>query len=125
MSNPDLSEQREWFERVVLSLLRWLISPHKDNETAAQHLHSNIGQKNKYVEWCSVRPDSLINEGVSTYEITESPSTGLFNGQPTARSNVAHFMVRLIEDDSLWTSWRFRMPVIMNSQGDLNEELDQ
>ena len=85
----------------------------------------NIGQKNKFVEWCSVRPDSLINEGVSTYEITESPSTGLFNGQPTARSNVAHFMVRLIEDGSLWTSWRFRMPVIMNSQGDLNEELDQ
>ena len=125
VSTPALSEQREWFERVVLSLLRWLISPHKDNETAAQHLHSNIGQKNKFVEWCSVRPDSLINEGVSTYEITESPSTGLFNGQPTARSNVAHFMVRLIEDDSLWTSWRFRMPVIMNSQGDLNEELDQ
>jgi len=123
--NPDLSEQREWFERVVLSLLRWLIPPHKDNETAAKHLHSNIGQKNKFVEWCSVRPDSLINEGVSTYEITESPSTGLFNGQPTARSNVAHFIVRLIEDDSLWTSWRFRMPVIMNSQGDLNEELDQ
>ena len=125
VSNPDLREQREWFERVVLTLLRWLIPPHKDNEMAAQHLHTNIGPENKYVEWCSVRPDSLINEGVSTYEITESPSTGLFNGQPTARSNVAHFIVRLIEDDSLWTSWRFRMPVIMNSQGDLNEELDQ
>ena len=80
VSNPDVREQREWFERVVLTLLRWLIPPHKDNETAAQHLHANIGQKNKYVEWCSVRPDSLINEVVSAYEIAESPSTSLFTG---------------------------------------------
>ena len=32
VSNPDLREQREWFERVVLTLLRWLIPPHKDKE---------------------------------------------------------------------------------------------
>jgi len=120
VSNPDLREQREWFERVVLTLLSWLIPPHKDNEMAAQHLHANIGPENKYVEWCSVRPDSLINDVVSAYEIAESPSTSLFNGQPTARSNVAHFMVQLIEDNSLWKSWRFRMPVIMNSKVNLN-----
>ena len=120
VSNPDLREQREWFERVVLTLLSWLIPPHKDNEMAAQHLHANIGPENQYVEWCSVRPDSLINDVVSAYEIAESPSTSLFNGQPTARSNVAHFMVQLIEDNSLWKSWRFRMPVIMNSKVNLN-----
>ena len=75
-----------------------------------------VYQSYLYAEWCSVRPDSLINEVVSAYEIAESPSTSLFTGQPTARSNVAHFMVRLIEDDSLWTSWKFRMPVIINSK---------
>ena len=53
VSNPDLREQREWFERVVLTLLRWLIPPHKDNEMAAQHLHANIGPEKKYVEWCT------------------------------------------------------------------------
>ena len=37
------------------------------------------------------------------------------NGRPTSRSNVAHFMTELIENTELWSTWKFRMPVIMNS----------
>ena len=114
--NPDLHEKRSWFERGVLYLLRWLIPPHNDNETAAQHLHETVGKQSEYLEWCSVRPDSLINAEVSPYDVTESPVTGLFTGRPTTRSNVAGFMTQLIEDEALWDTWKFKMPVIMNAQ---------
>ena len=114
--NPDLQEKRSFFERGVLTLLRWLIPPHNDNETAAQYLHETVGKQSEYLEWCSVRPDSLINAEVSPYVVSESPVTGLFSGRPTTRSNVARFMTQLIEDEALWDTWKFKMPVIMNAQ---------
>lgn len=89
--------------------------PHQDNETAAEYLYRNVGKDNNHIEWCSVRPDSLINAQVSPYEIKESPTTGIFTGRPTTRSNVAHFMADLIENPELWNEWKFKMPVIMNA----------
>jgi len=115
VQNPDLEEKRTWFERGLLTLLRHTLPPHRDNETAAEYLHKTVGKENKSIEWCCVRPDSLINAEVSPYDITESPTTGIINGRPTARSNVAHFMTDLIENEELWNTWKFRMPVIMNS----------
>ena len=115
VQNPDLEEKRIWFERALLILLRYTLPPHRDNETATEYLSRNVSEGNKYIEWCSVRPDSLINAQISKYEIVESPTTGIFTGRPTTRSNVAHFMVELIENDELWNSWKFKMPVIMNS----------
>ncbi len=98
-----------------LTLLRHTIPPHRDNETAAEYLYRNVGNENKYIEWCSVRPDSLIDAQISPYKIIESPTTGIFSGRPTTRSNVAHFMTELIENTELWNTWKFKMPVIMNS----------
>ena len=115
VQNPDLEEKRNWFERGLLTLLHHTLPPHRDNETAAEYLHNTVGKENKSIEWCCVRPDSLINAEVSPYDITESPTTGIINGRPTARSNVAHFMTDLIENEELWNTWKFRMPVIMNS----------
>ncbi len=119
VQNPALNEKRRWFERCLLFLLRHLVPPHRDNETAAAHLQRNVGRENEHVEWCSVRPDSLTNADVSRYDIQESPTTGIFSGRPTARSNVAHFMVELIESADLWNRWKFRMPVIMNAEDDV------
>ncbi len=116
VQNPDLDEKRTWIDRGVLVLLRHTLPPAKDNETAAEHLHRHVTTENSHVEWCSVRPDSLINAGVSPYDIKESPSTGIFTGRPTARANVAHFMTELIENAEIWNTWKFRMPVIMNSE---------
>ena len=118
VQNPDLEEKRNWFERGLLTLLHHTLPPHRDNETAAEYLHKTVGKENKSIEWCCVRPDSLINAEVSPYDITESPTTGIINGRPTARSNVAHFMTDLIENEELWNTWKFRMPVIMNSSED-------
>ena len=114
--NPDLEEKRAWYERGLLFLLRHMLPPHRDNETAAAHLLRHVTKENEHIEWCSVRPDSLVNAEISAYDIEESPTTGLFAGRPTARSNVAHFMMELIENAELWKTWKFRMPVIMNSR---------
>ena len=115
VQNPDLEEKRSRFDRGLLTLLRHILPPHRDNETAAEYLHNTVGKENKSIEWCCVRPDSLINAEVSPYDIKESPTTGILSGQPTARSNVAHFMTELIANAELWSTWKFRMPVIMNS----------
>ncbi len=115
VANPDVDEKRTWYESGLLFLLRHLLPPHRDNETAAEYLQTTVGKHNRYFEWCSVRPDSLIDAEVSSYDITESPVTGIFTGRPTTRANVAHFMIELIEDAELWNTWKFKMPVIMNS----------
>lgn len=111
--NPDLDEKRPWHERLLLRLLHYTLPPHSDNESAAAYLHRAVGKQNKYIAWCSVRPDALIDADISPYEITPSPITGIVSGRPTARSNVAHFMAALIEDAALWNAWQFTMPVIM------------
>lgn len=114
--NADLDEKRAWFERLLLTLLHYAVPPHRDNETAAEHLRKNVGKENKHTEWCSVRPDSLISAEISSYEISESPTTGVFSGRPTTRSNVAQFMAELIDDTERWSTWKFRMPVIMDTK---------
>ena len=115
VQNPFLGEKRKWFERGLLTVLRHTMPPHRDNETAAEYLYGTVGKENRHIEWCAVRPDSLVNAEVSPYDVKESPVTGIFTGRPTARSNVAHFMSELIENAELWNTWKFRMPVIMNS----------
>ena len=115
VQNSDLEEKRTWFERGLLALLHHTLPPHRDNETAVEYLYNNVGKDNKHIEWCIVRPDTLINDDVSPFDIKESPITGILNGRPTSRSNVAHFMTQLIENTELWSTWKFRMPVIMNS----------
>jgi len=112
--NPDPGEKRTPFERGLLTLLRHTLPPHRDNETAAEYLQGSVGKENQYIEWCSVRPDSLIDAEISPYDIEESPVTGILTGRPTTRSNVAYFMAELIVDAKIWGTWKFRMPVIMN-----------
>jgi hypothetical protein len=116
VQNPALGETRTGYERGLLFLLHHGLPPHRDNETAAEYLYRGVGKRNKYIEWCSVRPDSLINAEISPYEVVASPTTGIFTGRPTSRSNVARFMTELIENSELWNTWKFRMPVIMNAE---------
>lgn len=115
VSNPDYHEKRSIGERILLTLLRHTIPPHKDNELAAEYLHRSIGKDNACIQWSIVRPDSLIDAAVSSYDIEASPITGIFTGRPTTRANVAHFMVDLSETASLWDKWKFQAPVIMNA----------
>ncbi len=103
-------------DRLVLTLIRHLVPPHADSEQAAELLASQR-RHNPFLEWVVVRPDSLINaENASPYEARVSPvRSPIFNSGESSRINVAHFMVALLSDASLWAQWRHEMPVLYNT----------
>ncbi|QDV69643.1 hypothetical protein Poly24_33590 [Rosistilla carotiformis] len=116
-SNRDLDEPISFAERCVLGLLRRTIPPHRDNELAADHLRTAIGQINPMLQWVVVRPDTLINETeVSQYDLHQSPTrSAIFNAGKSSRINVAHFMAELICDESTWSRWKGQMPILYNA----------
>lgn len=115
-SNRDLHEPISLGQRFVIGLLRLLLPPHVDNESAADYLRTTIGQDDGAIEWAAVRPDNLINEDeVTEYEVYLSPTrSALFDPGSTSRINVAHFMARLITEEDIWNRWKGQMPVIYN-----------
>jgi nucleoside-diphosphate-sugar epimerase len=116
--NRDLHEPMSIGENLVMGLIRLLVPPQSDNEKAADHLRVNIGQRNRFIDWVVVRPDTLINEdNVTDYELSVSPlRSTLFNPGKTSRINVGNFMSRLIVEDDLWNKWKGQMPVIYNKE---------
>lgn len=114
VKNRDLNESISFAQKCVIGLLRLLLPPHVDNEQAADHLRTQIGQNDRYIEWVAVRPDGLINEEVVTeYESYPSPiRSAIFNAGKISRINVGHFMAELINDHKLWDRWKGQMPVI-------------
>jgi nucleoside-diphosphate-sugar epimerase len=116
--NRDLREPRSLAERVVIGLLRALLPPQSDNEGAAEHLRTTIGQSDPMVAWAVVRPDGLIDENqVTPYQLHPSPiRSPIFDAGKTSRINVAHFMANLMTDDKPWQDWKGRMPVIYNEK---------
>ncbi|MDZ7721800.1 MAG: NAD(P)-binding oxidoreductase [candidate division KSB1 bacterium] len=115
--NPEL-ETIPVGETWVVGLIRLLLPPHGDNETAADYLRTKVGQDDDKIEWVVVRPDSLIDENtVSEYKVYESPiRSAIFNAGATSRINVGHFMADLITRDELWSRWQGCMPVIYNQE---------
>lgn len=114
--NRDLDEPAPLGHRVVIGLLRHLLPPHTDNENAADVLRTEVGQHNRAIQWSAVRPDSLTTEaGASEYEVHPSTTRDCITDPgKTTRNNVAHFMAELITNDTLWNTWKGRMPVIYN-----------
>lgn len=115
-SNRDLSERISFGQKCMIWLLRLLLPPQVDNEKAADFLRTEIGMKDKAIEWSVVRPDSLIDESEATdYEVYPSPTrSALFDAGTTSRINVGHFMAELIADGEIWSKWKGQMPVIYN-----------
>ena len=114
--NRDLNEPISRGQKLVIGILRPLLPPHVDNEKAADYLRTNVGQKDKFIEWVAVRPDNLVNEDkVTEYELHASPTrSAIFNAGPTSRINVGNFMARLITENNIWYEWKGQMPVIYN-----------
>ena len=115
-SNRDLDEQISFGQRCVITLLRWVLPPHKDNEEAADFLRTNVGQSDPAIEWTAVRPDGLVDETeVTEYEVHQSPTrSAIFDAGKTSRLNVADFMSKLVSDRATWDLWKGQMPVIYN-----------
>lgn len=115
VANRDLNEQNSIAHKITIGLFRLLTPPHSDNEKASDYLRVNIGQKNPFIEWAVVRPDSLTKEEkVTEYSLYTSPIRGIFNLGKTSRKNVGNFMARLITNYDLWNKWKYQMPVIYN-----------
>jgi len=114
--NRDLDEQISFAQKCVIGLIRLLLPPHVDNEKAADYLRCQVGQNDPVIEWIAVRPDGLVNEAdVTDYEVHRSPMrSAIFDAGTTSRINVANFMAKLINDDTIWHIWRGQMPVIYN-----------
>jgi len=114
--NRDINEPVYVSEKTVLSLLRFFLPPHLDNEEASDFLRLKVGKENPKIEWAVVRPDTLIDENqVTDYNINTSPTrSAIFNPGETSRINVAHFMSQLILEEDLWNEWKGQMPVIYN-----------
>ena len=114
VANPNGSDDvRPFSERLILTLLSWMIPPVTDNEQAALYLH-NLGRETS-VEWCIVRPDNLIDGDVSKYSLLVKPRFGLFGAGQSTRANVAHSMVELILNEKEWEIWKYQMPVLNNA----------
>jgi nucleoside-diphosphate-sugar epimerase len=115
-TNTITGEKNSLGERIILSILKLLLPPHRDNVTAANYLQEEIGKDNENIEWIAVRPDTLIDKDAeSAYEVYESPiRSPVFNAGTVSRINVSHFMDALLTDEGLWREWRFKMPVVYN-----------
>ena len=116
--NIDISEKISFKQKCVMTLLRWLLPPHADNENAADYLRTKIGQNNLAIEWTAVRPDGLVNEShVSEYTIYPSPiKSAIFEAGKVSRINVGHFMAELVTNSGLWKLWKGQMPVIYSKE---------
>lgn len=106
------SESQTFAAKLVFTLLKLLLPPHKDNMLAGDYITRNCNN----INWIAVRPDSLVeSDSVSAYEIVpnllRNPIT---NPGETSRINAAHFMVELLSNDTLWNEWKRKTPVIYN-----------
>jgi len=112
VSNPSGDDDKRTFgERIVLFLLRHLLPPHRDNETAAAYIFTKTD--NPHLEWAVVRPTALIDGPSSKYKLFDKPQQSLFGGDGKAtRANVAKSMVNMITTEKLWEEWKFKWPVI-------------
>lgn len=116
--NTLANEKTSLMHTLVVGLIRYLVPPHADNEQAAKHLQSDIGLKNKSIEWVVVRPDTLINEVIATHYLVHSSPvrSAIFDAGKTSRINVAHFMSQLVFNHNTWKKWRGEMPVIYDQE---------
>lgn len=118
VQNKGLNEKISVANAAVVFLLRYLLPPHEDNEKASDFLETEIGKNNAFLDWVSIRPDSLTDsEYVSNYSAEPSPvRDAIFNAGKISRINVAHFMASLCVDAELWNSWRHRFPVLYGEE---------
>ena len=108
---------RPFVERLILSLIRYLIPPHRDNEGAAAYLQSH-----QELEWVIVRPTDLVDKPPTpTYQLYSKPQGSLFGSGTATRSHVAKAMVELATSSSLWEQWKFKMPVLIDDKAETNK----
>lgn len=112
-----LDTRRGRLEKTVLSVLRCVVPPSRDNQRAADHLWREIGTRDPHVEWVAVRPDTLLEGDASQYAVHEGLVSSLFKPDSTSMANVACFMCELATNQETWRVWKGKLPVIVNASG--------
>jgi uncharacterized protein YbjT (DUF2867 family) len=107
--------RRGRLESAVMWLLRGLLPPARDNQRAADFLRDRIGERDPFIQWVAVRPDTLVAGNVCEYAVHHGLVSGLFAPAETAMANVAHFICVLVTDAAAWRDWMCGMPVIVNA----------
>ncbi|MFA6907189.1 MAG: NAD(P)-binding oxidoreductase [Sphaerochaeta sp.] len=117
-TNKQDGEKDRFGEALVLSLLKVLLPPHRDNMLAADFLVHRIGTRGAF-SWVAVRPDTLIDaENPSEYKFfSHTNRSPVFNAGKTSRINVAACMAELLTDEQLWEQWKYKTPVLYNKLG--------
>jgi nucleoside-diphosphate-sugar epimerase len=116
-TNKTIGEKNSPGKKIIFSLLKVLLPPHRDNMLAADQLVHKLGS-NSGIEWVAVRPDSLIDVEVeSEYELhNHKIRSPLSNPGKTSRINASHLMAELVINDKLWQEWKHKTPVIYNKE---------
>jgi hypothetical protein len=110
-----LDARRGLFERVFMWMLRGVIPPARDNQQAADFLHDSIGTSHPFAQWVVIRPDTLLEAGVSAYTLHDGLVSSLFAPDSTNMANVAHVMCELVTNPKTWEEWKGKLPVIINA----------
>jgi nucleoside-diphosphate-sugar epimerase len=120
VANPaGTDDSRSFAERTILTMIRYLIPPHGDNERAAAYLHGldrENENENASIEWIVVRPTDLIDGDAGQYTLYSKPQGSLFGSGAATRANVAKSMVDLLTDEKLWEQWKYHMPVLHDAK---------
>jgi nucleoside-diphosphate-sugar epimerase len=117
VNHPGGSDTRRGaFEKALVWALRGVLPPAMDNQRAADFLYGEVGTSSPFVEWVAVRPDTLVEGEVSSYDVHDTLVNSLLAPGKTNIANVAHFMCELVMDDSTWEAWRGKLPVVVNAE---------
>lgn len=115
VERPDRRDTRRGgLERAMAGLLRALVPPAADNQSAADALAGSAGA-GSCVEWVVIRPDTLLEGDVTEYILHEGLVSSLSRPDKTNMANIAHFICELTTDDATWARWRGTWPVIVNA----------
>lgn len=107
--------QRGGLERVFLWMLRGVLPPARDNQSAADFLFEQIGSNHPVVQWVTIRPDTLLEGDVTDYTLHETLVNSLVAPGQTNMANVAHFVCELVTNPKTWADWKGKLPVIINA----------
>jgi hypothetical protein len=110
-----LDMRRGMVDKAFMGMIRGLVPPAEDNQQAANFLYGKIGNSNPFVQWAVIRPDTLLEGGVSEYTLHGEIVSSLFKPDNTNMANVAHGMCELVTNSKMWADWQGKMPVIINS----------
>src|SRR5690606_6746479 len=99
----------------LVKFMTAVLPPYTDSLRSAQYISQEIGTKQPSIEWVAVRPDSFIDGEPSAYTILDSIQHPFYESEYVTMANIAHFMGELVNNPVTWTQWKFKMPIIIDT----------